>query len=1244
MDRIKFREKDVHLPLQWNKELGFYTEAEFPELDRAETSVGQNFFELEDLLPMYPDQNIKNIQTYISSKYEFKDKSSLIDEPYPQKGEFFRSQHFFHRYAIRYPRIFNMKKPGTGKTGDAGGLAEKIRHNLKLNQTLDYVDTFMNPYRSNIKQVVILVANKILKYGFKNEIIYRYSKPGDYDITTLNNKDNLSSKNKFINRLLKGFYQIETYSKFAKKIIELGYTNNMTSYKRIEIENAIKAKYSDTLFITDEAHNIRFDTSSVSKVEQTKYRSKAITYDIIDMVFHTVDRSHIILMSATPMINDASENIDLFNLILPVGQQFMSNSKEDRDDFKNLTVDELEPYYRGKISYVSESGSNINKKYIGDKILNGKEPYIYVINDKKYVTSQIIDSGNMITELQTVDGTYLPCQGRVYLDNIGNTNIINQNLSINDISEEINMEEIFEDTPDDIDIDVTDKEPKVYGTNTGNFFKEAGKLRQICAGIFPDGSYGKAGFSKYIVKSSITGDYEATPELLEAISNLDYLKALSINYWKIITRLIDDYKDETGKAKGPKYGYTHLKEGSGAIYLGLCMEANGFEKFRGDASVIIKNRKQADPLCTPTMEERFCSPEELKNISKDQYIDSRFTKKPRYAILTSNLNDTQINNIMALYSSPENIDGEYLKFLIITPIGKEGISLANSMKFFLIDPSWNPSSKFQAESRGFRETSHDIKTQLYRTLTGNPNAKLDIEIYNMCATLLGISTVHQQLYILTEMKDIEIKLQERNMKIVSVDNYINRERNQKIIDPNKEFTNDCDYSTCKYPTYDPIYSDYIDYTTYDLLYSDDVINDIIKKVANIFQTIVISSLSGILGVLREYRSKLVIFALNKIINQKIKLINRYGHDCYLLEDQGIFYTQNEFPVGVSKQYNLNYYNSNLISVDNKKIEEYISDKQNTAQQKIINSITSDITKSSPESIDKMISELSLNNKIDLFEKVMIGEYIKGITTEIGEYIIKKYSESWMEIKNPINDIIEASKSLSSISNKRPGRKAKEVVSSIPNNSPEKNSIINGETVYIHILHGDLDIKSAIASRSNFNKAEGLIRVLKIHEDNWRDANEAESIVYRKFFVEKRSVTLDQFERGGIYGTLLADNKFRIVNIEPGAAKQSDGRKNIKGQVAATMTKSTLAIIMYKLNIELRGNEYDMYNIKINNSNIYDVIKRINDVIKLNINDQNRLSIDELQYYYKIAKSNMKNAVMVEFIRNQLEDLGRIYNI
>lgn len=59
-----------------------------------------------------------------------------------------------------------------------------------------------------------------------------------------------------------------------------------------------------------------------------------------------------------------------------------------------------------------------------------------------------------------------------------------------------------------------------------------------------------------------------------------------------------------------------------------------------------------------------------------------------------------------IYNSSDNSDGTLMKFMIISPSGKEGLSLLRSRSIHIMEPYWNSSRIAQVKGRGIRFCSH----------------------------------------------------------------------------------------------------------------------------------------------------------------------------------------------------------------------------------------------------------------------------------------------------------------------------------------------------------------------------------------------------------------------------------------------------------------------------------------------------------------------------------------------------------
>ena len=174
--------------------------------------------------------------------------------------------------------------------------------------------------------------------------------------------------------------------------------------------------------------------------------------------------------------------------------------------------------------------------------------------------------------------------------------------------------------------------------------------RESSVFVFPDGSWGSEGFDNYI--KQVDGSYKFNNEEIKdylIINNkvsLPKLFELSSKFWYYINKELE--AAETGKP-GNSFCYIEFVKGSGAILLGLLLELFGFENFTRKTSVFYRD----------------------KGVRK---LQKTFKKKKRFALITSK--SENIENILQLFNSKENVDGEYLQIVIASKVARDGINLA----------------------------------------------------------------------------------------------------------------------------------------------------------------------------------------------------------------------------------------------------------------------------------------------------------------------------------------------------------------------------------------------------------------------------------------------------------------------------------------------------------------------------------------------------------------------------------------
>lgn len=228
-------------------------------------------------------------------------------------------QYFVAQYMSKRTNFKNLLlfyTVGTGKTCAAISIAESmlIGHN-----------NFEEP-------PIIVILPKTLIKNFTNTIYDLHNKNINQcseDIYKLNNFDSTLYLNQFIQQR----YNIMTYAKFIK----------------------YDATIENKTIIIDEAHNLR-NPSEVDDDEDINKDELRKIYSKVETAIKNGKNNRLILMSGTPMFNEASEIKDLLNLLL---------LNDGKSKITNLTNDLLAKLSSQYISYI-----------------NSQNPFVYPIRIK----------------------------------------------------------------------------------------------------------------------------------------------------------------------------------------------------------------------------------------------------------------------------------------------------------------------------------------------------------------------------------------------------------------------------------------------------------------------------------------------------------------------------------------------------------------------------------------------------------------------------------------------------------------------------------------------------------------------------------------------------------------------------------------------------------------------------------------------------------------------------------------------
>lgn len=1110
--------------------------------------------ELEDLVYTYPKSNIPQFQTLISAKKEFKEVGSSAIEPVPKRGELFNHQKYLLRLMRQYDNQFIVWSTGTGKTCGVVGVTEYYK---TLASTLE-------EYRqkASYQRAYVLVKGQSLEREFKNQLLCKCT-DGDYITPQIINSKKESQRQINITNSIKKFYTITTYEKFAKGLLE-------------QTDSQLQETYSNSIFIIDEVHNIKYKPIGKERINKVgnKYHVKVkdgqekiikhrVNYDQLWRLFHTITPRKVLLLSATPMINEASEIGPRLNLILPKPNQIPFNT-----NFKTITLDKLKPYLNGLISYVRELDTGVTIEYKGNRLKKS-----YKIGNKT-IESEMVVYATEMRKLQK--DTY---------------KIAKYNpKKLNPIAE---RSEAFSDIE-----------------------------RQASNFVFPDGSTGSKGYNnkKYIINEN------STPYFHNYLKNPDNLKQSSFKFYSVVKLC----KDNPGNC----WCYTHLKVGSGGVLLGLCFEANGFEKFNAVKSIFGSEVESGlGPVCS-------------ENYTGDRVI--KIKKGLRYAVLTSTMTSTESDNLLEAFNSYENRYGEYIKVIIGTPVTRDGINLSNVLQIHTIAPGWNQASTYQAESRAIRSTSHvDLlseERERLKKLGKNPDdARVDIKIYRHASVIKDIVTVDLQMYQLSEEKDIEIKRILRMMKQSATDCQIHYNRNVRSGDV--DYSSKCDYDICHYKCIDPD-PEYTDYTSYDVLYSNNIVNDIKMNIIELYKTYFSLSYQDIYSLLESYKIKFINIAIRDIIENKISITDRYGNVGYMREDMGFLFLRKEYPITIEESkgsYALSEYTESIIGVSKLSIKEYLSGLQDVGQTQQI----SEIFQMDPgEELDELLSKLSLKTQALILEKAISLNVIDNISSPNIDFILNKYKNFIYQVEEPVTSLQIALTALANRGKGR-GRKTKVTTKFKLNKTQELNVIENinadknQEIIYMHTLYSQKDEGTSYSVVAKSGKSKGNIRYLKISENmGWRDVNEYEDAVYSTIiflqFENKRKEFEDKYD---IYGTLLSsDNKFRIRDktTEKESMAKIDKRTINRGQICITWKKPELIEVLWKL-------KYNPFSIKIDLTD-KQIMNYLLDSHKIDKKVSKTFSRKKLEFYYTWYNSGMNRELLCNKIQKYFEDNNMLFKM
>lgn len=425
------------------------------------------------------------------------------------------------------------------------------------------------------------------------------------------------------------------------------------------IVDRIKETFSNRVIIIDEVHNARTESKGEHGNADGK-KEKRVPPILLEVIKHA-ENVKLILLTATPMFNDAKELIWLLNLLMANEKRQMLELKQVFDKNGWLTIQGKQiigKSTRGLVSYMRGENPfafplrmypSINNDH---RILKKSEIPTHAF----HTNGEIAESDRLqsLPILKCVMGEY---QSKLY------TSIRPDH-----------------DEPDDADVD-DDIEAKDDDKNT------IAKMQQVSNIVYPQiGAdkalpYGKNAFYSCFNRDTKSKSFQVSYNPVVVKGHGEFLKHAHVGQYSAkIARIVEYIKS----AKGIVYVYSQYLY-SGIIPLAIALEHAGFHKTGG--SNILK----------PT---------------------NKVGNNGHYSILTNDRSIcTDIQKEIDVIKSPDNLRGERVKVILGTAVSTEGIDFKRIREVHFLEPWYHLNKVEQVVGRASRMCSHTLLPPAERNVT-----------------------------------------------------------------------------------------------------------------------------------------------------------------------------------------------------------------------------------------------------------------------------------------------------------------------------------------------------------------------------------------------------------------------------------------------------------------------------------------------------------------------------------------------
>jgi superfamily II DNA or RNA helicase len=567
-----------------------------------------------------------------------------------------------------------------------------------LRKYQEFVSKFMD-YRSPYKSIMLYhglgsgkTATSIATYN----ALYNFSSLWNVFIlikATLENKPWIEDLNRWLNQDEKTKKEMRSNIKF------IHYDSPFADRDFIEAVRSVDAS-KKSLYIIDEAHN--FINNVYNNVTGQTGRRASSIYDYMVREKKDNDETRIILISATPIINNPFELALIFNLLRP-GIFPNSEIKFEEKYISTGKIKQLNPATKNMFQrrilglasfYIGETPDLYAKKRLLIKELPMSEYQTDIYNSFEFIEKQM-----EIRRMQnrSEEGSFMSYTRQ------------SSNFVFPTINDKINGER----RPRPNQFKLADIDAAKIAEGKTEEFKESLKDVESIKAV----DLYKKTLADFILSTDKYFMKKNAEDIKKKHTIHDDIKIFKEKYNYKYKKFMEEYKDKSSLLQ--------------ALFDCSCkMTAIVFYGLRSKGPILVYSQfVSAEGL------EMFKI--YLKQIDYNPYGEGE--DYYQFMEYHGGIDDKKRKKTIEIFNQIENVDGKLVKYILIAPAGSEGISLRNIRQIHIMEPFWNETRIMQLIGRAIRQCYHKdlpmeertVDVFRYRSVKKNGEPTVDEKIEDL---------------------------------------------------------------------------------------------------------------------------------------------------------------------------------------------------------------------------------------------------------------------------------------------------------------------------------------------------------------------------------------------------------------------------------------------------------------------------------------------------------------------------------